>query len=127
VRGLRHECTVLICNLHALQRDDLPVTSTTVTPGVVDTELGRFAPLPLQWLSWPIRKGFMRTPAQGSLSVVQASISPEVEGHGGEFLGEDFVPVEFKAAARDPVLGAELWAAWSAACGGRAGAKPGPD
>ena len=104
-------------------RDALPVTSNAVTPGVVDTELGRFMGLPLQILSWPVRKCLMRTPVEGSLAVVQAALEPALEAQGGNFLGEDGLRVEVKPEASDATLAAALWEAWATACGGRLGAQ----
>ena len=42
------------------------VSSMVCTPGMVNTELSRFAPLLLRALSWPLRFGLLRTPAQGA-------------------------------------------------------------
>jgi hypothetical protein len=52
------------------------VVCAVVTPGVVNSELGRFAPSWLLFLSWPLRRLLMRQPDQGSVSTVYAAASP---------------------------------------------------
>jgi len=64
------------------------VVCNSVTPGMVNTELGRVAPLWLQYLSFPLRRYFLRTPEQGAESVLYAATSDDIRGISGAFIGD---------------------------------------
>jgi NAD(P)-dependent dehydrogenase (short-subunit alcohol dehydrogenase family) len=70
------------------------VTINTVTPGIVYTDLGRWAPLWSRVLAAPIMHTFLRTPMQGAASVIHASISEDVKQKSGVFLydGKEILP-----------------------------------
>ena len=71
-----------------LQATKTPVTVNTVTPGMVNTNLSRFMPLYLQYLSYPILYAMLRTPQKGAKTVVWAATAPELQGKTGLYFGD---------------------------------------
>lgn len=70
------------------------VTINTVTPGIVYTDLGRWAPLWQRILAGPIMAAVLRTPYQGAASVVHAALSPSLSNKSGRFYydGQEIQP-----------------------------------
>lgn len=58
------------------------VSVFAVHPGVVNTDL--FETSGLKYVPW-LRSFFFKTPEEGSITVVYAAISPEIEGRGGGY------------------------------------------
>lgn len=61
------------------------VTVNNISPGVVNTGLPRYLPTWLQWLSFPVRNLFLRTPEQGADTIIWAISSNEVTGKSGKY------------------------------------------
>lgn len=92
-------CTLL--TTHQLARDitKLPlyktsepkarVTVNAVTPGVVNTQLGRWAPQWQQTFFYPFKLLVMKSPEQGARSIILAALSIDLNGKTGKFFGED--------------------------------------
>ena len=86
------------------------VVVSLCTPGIVNTDLSRFAPAWLRALSAPLRWALLRTPAAGADTPVWLASSDEPEvvvAHGGYFY--DRKRIEASGAARDPSVAAALW------------------
>jgi NAD(P)-dependent dehydrogenase (short-subunit alcohol dehydrogenase family) len=88
------------------------VTATVVTPGMVNTQLGRWNGL--HWWSAPIRWLLLPTADDGAASTIYAAVASEVEGVSGVYFGRDrasgdIAPQTPSAAATDPLLAQYLW------------------
>jgi NAD(P)-dependent dehydrogenase (short-subunit alcohol dehydrogenase family) len=86
----------------------MPVTVNAVTPGIVNSSLGRHAPSVLQWLSAPLRYLLMRTPEKGAETVVFAASSEAVNNISGKYWA-DCEPIESSAQSHDEQLAKALW------------------
>lgn len=84
------------------------VVCNAVTPGMVNTDLGRIAPLWLQYLSWPLRHFLLRTPEQGAESVLYAATSPDMRGISGVFIG-DCKEIKPSKLASDPQFSRQVY------------------
>ncbi len=86
------------------------VAVSLCTPGVVNTELSRFAPLWLRALSAPLRWALLRTPARGADTPVWLASSDDDAArgsNGGYFY--DRRPITPSAASSDAATAALLW------------------
>ena len=97
-----------ICFTKSLASEFSPkiVSSFAVTPGMVNTSLGRY-----HWLftiSAPIRFAFLATPEAGARPVVVAASDPSLMGRSDDFFGisrgGDFVTLSPSEPALDPEL-----------------------
>ena len=85
------------------------VTACVMTPGIVNTELGRFAPLLVRALTWPLRLWLMRTPAQGADTAIWLATAAEcAETQNGKYYYERSV-IESSDASRDREKAVKLW------------------
>lgn len=84
------------------------VTINAVTPGVVNTGLGRWSPPWLLYLSYPLRSMLMRSPEKGAETVVYAASSPDLNGISGAYFG-DCKQIEPSAQAQSMTLAANVW------------------
>lgn len=93
------------------------VTVNAVTPGVVNSELGRSVAGPwiLRALK-PLLSLVMRDVDKGAETVVWAASSPEVEDSGGKFFG-DLKETKCSETSRDEELARKLWEACEIATG----------
>ena len=106
------QCNLLFAREFARRRPDVLVTS--VTPGMVNTELGRYHPL--FRISAPLRHLLLPTPAQGAESLVHCATAPAEtlarNGYYSRSRGRDdpaIVPIDPSPAARDDALARALW------------------
>lgn len=85
------------------------VIVSLVTPGIVNTEIGRFAHPALLAITWPLRRLLLRTPQVGGEGVAWLAWSQEPAAmiSGGYFY--DKQQIEASKKARDPELAARLW------------------
>lgn len=88
------------------------ITSNAVTPGMVNSQLGRF-----NWwypLSWPLRKLFLRSSSEGAIPSVYCASSPYIEGVSGAYFGAAKGGVverlQSSARSRDERLNKQVWA-----------------
>ena len=84
------------------------VTCNIVTPGMVHTNLSRFLPTWLGYVSWPIRRMLLRTPEQGAEVVTFAASDASLRGLSGMYLGDNEV-IEPSDAAKDVNLGTDIY------------------
>jgi NAD(P)-dependent dehydrogenase (short-subunit alcohol dehydrogenase family) len=83
------------------------VTATCMHPGAVNTRFGTNNTGPMTIL-FRLSKPFMRTPEQGSDTVIWLASSPDVEGVSGRYYS-DRKPLEPKKIANDPEARRRLW------------------
>lgn len=86
----------------------MPVTVNAVTPGIVNSSLGRHAPSILQWLSAPLRYLLMRTPQKGAETVVFVASNEAANNISGKYWA-DCKPIESSAQSHDEQLAKALW------------------
>lgn len=87
------------------------VTTASLHPGVVATDIWRRVPGPLRWLM----KRFMVTEEEGARTTVFCATSPAIEGRPGRYWDEHQNEKAPNPLAEDPGLQDELWqrtAAW---------------
>ena len=84
------------------------VTSNSVHPGSVDTNIWTGAPLWAKPLITLLFRPWFITPEQGASTVVQLAASPALEGVTGLYF-ENQRPVEPSAAARNVTTARRLW------------------
>jgi retinol dehydrogenase 12 len=80
------------------------VTTYSLHPGAVATDVWRNAPLPVRLFA----KQFLLTPEQGAATTLYCATSPEVAADTGLYY-ENSRRVTPSKAARDPALAKELW------------------
>jgi len=88
-----------------------PVCVNAVTPGMVNTQLGRF-----HWwypLTAPLRWALLRSPAHGALPSVHCAADPDMDGVSGKYFGatKDNLVEEVLSseASQDAELSKVLW------------------
>eukprot|EP00596_Hydrurales_sp_CCMP1899_P006131 CAMPEP_0119037186 /NCGR_PEP_ID=MMETSP1177-20130426/5389_1 /TAXON_ID=2985 /ORGANISM="Ochromonas sp, Strain CCMP1899" /LENGTH=205 /DNA_ID=CAMNT_0006998097 /DNA_START=440 /DNA_END=1057 /DNA_ORIENTATION=- len=84
------------------------VTVNAVTPGMVNTELGRFAPYWQLLLSYPLRYFMLKSPDQGASTVIYAATDPSLSGVTGKYFGDSKV-IEPSPAALSADLASIIW------------------
>jgi retinol dehydrogenase-14 len=84
------------------------VTSNSLHPGTVATNIWSGAPTWAKPLVQILYRPFMITPAQGGATIVQLAASPELEGVTGKYF-EKQVAVAPAPLAQDAVLAKRLW------------------
>jgi hypothetical protein len=89
------------------------VNCNVVTPGMVHTNISRFMPTWLGYLSWPFRKALLRSPDQGAEVVVWAATAPELKDATGKYYG-DCKEIEASLPAQDPTMARDIYAATTA-------------
>jgi retinol dehydrogenase-14 len=99
---------VLFANELARRLEGTGVTSNSLHPGVVATNIWSGAPNGAKQLIRFIARPFFLTPAQGAATIVQLAASPELEGVTGKYF-EKGKPVTPAPLARDEGLGRRLW------------------
>src|SRR5690606_17764885 len=87
---------------------DMPVTVNAVTPGVVNSSLGRHAPGALQILSAPFKYLLMRTPEKGAETVVFAATDASLHNVSGKYWG-DCKQIESSPQSHDEQLAHKVW------------------
>lgn len=80
------------------------VTTYSLHPGVVASDIWRGVPAPLRFL---IRLGMITT-EEGARTTLHCALSPEISAETGLYYSES-KPTTPTALARDPALAAELW------------------
>lgn len=80
------------------------VTTSSLHPGVVASNIWRALPAPLQWLM----KLFMESNEQGASTPLYCATAPEVAGQSGLYF-DRCQAVHPSRLAQDPILAAELW------------------
>lgn len=94
-----------------LEALDAPVTTYSLHPGVVGSEIWRRIPWPFDWIA----KRFMITEEEGAQTTLYCATSPDVADESGLYYDECTVYKPSKVA-RDDALATELWtrsAAWT--------------
>lgn len=84
------------------------VTSNSLHPGAVDTNIWSGAPLWAKPLIQVLFRPFFISAEQGGARIVQLATSPELGGVSGKYF-EDGKPVEPAPLARDEALAMRLW------------------
>jgi NAD(P)-dependent dehydrogenase (short-subunit alcohol dehydrogenase family) len=84
------------------------VTSNSVHPGSVDTNIWTGAPLWAQPIIKVLFRPWFVTPQQGAATVVQLAASPSLEGVTGQYF-ENQVPVKPSLVAQDQTTARRLW------------------
>lgn len=84
------------------------VTSNSLHPGSVDTNIWTGAPAWAKPYIFLLRRPFFLTPAQGAATIVQLAASPELEGTTGRYF-EQGIAVDPAPLARDATLAKRLW------------------
>jgi len=79
------------------------IAVNNVSPGVVNTRLSRYLPSWLQYVSFPVRSLFLRTPEQGADSIVWAICAKEVQGKSGKYFF-DRKEIQSSSQSYDPHL-----------------------
>jgi NAD(P)-dependent dehydrogenase (short-subunit alcohol dehydrogenase family) len=87
----------------ARRLDGSGVTTYSLHPGVIASDIWRGVPWPIR----PLMKMRMRSPAEGAQTSLYCATSPDVAGDSGQYY-EDSRPKRPGPAAT-PELGAELW------------------
>jgi NAD(P)-dependent dehydrogenase (short-subunit alcohol dehydrogenase family) len=103
-------CNVLFSEELARRLDASKVSSFSLHPGVVATDVWRHAPRFAQ----PIMKAFMLSPEKGAATTLYCATASELEGRVGGYF-DACAPRVPSRIAQDPVLAKELWdrsAAW---------------
>lgn len=98
-------CNVLFTKELARRLAGTGVTTYSLHPGVVATDVWRNVPAPLRWLI----KRLMLTPEQGAQASVMTAAAPELAEESGRYYdwnGQDTKPSEL---AEDATLAALLW------------------
>ena len=80
-----------------------------MTPGIVNTDIGRFAPSLLLAVTWPLRRALLRTPQVGGEGVAWLAWSNEPEPMKSGGYWYDKQRIEASEAARSPELAARVW------------------
>jgi NAD(P)-dependent dehydrogenase (short-subunit alcohol dehydrogenase family) len=86
------------------------VSVSLCTPGMVNTDLSRFAPFWLRALSAPLRWALLRTPAAGAATPVWLCACEDAEAvrsHGGYFYNRERIAAS--DAASDAATAAAVW------------------
>ncbi|MCB9519853.1 MAG: SDR family NAD(P)-dependent oxidoreductase [Myxococcales bacterium] len=103
---------VLFARELARRYGDRGLTSVSLHPGVVATDIWRSLPRPIEWLITL----FMLTPEQGAETTVHCVTAPEVPDHNGEYFAKR-APAPFNARAVTDEAAAELWRRSALWCG----------
>lgn len=99
-------CNVLITRELAKREKD--ITCVCVSPGVVNTDLGRWANPILRFFAQPILKLTMKTPEQGADTVIFAATDPSVDNMSGAFLSDRKL-YEGSERSHETILQQKLW------------------
>src|SRR4028118_484390 len=99
---------VLFASELARRLEGTGVTSNSLHPGVVATNIWSGAPTVAKQLIRFVFSPFFLTPAQGAATIVQLAASPELEEVNGKYF-EKWKPVTPAPLARDEGLGRRLW------------------
>jgi NAD(P)-dependent dehydrogenase (short-subunit alcohol dehydrogenase family) len=105
-------CNVLFVQELARRLEGTGVTTYSLHPGVIASDIYRRLPGPLESLA----KLFMKSPVQGAATSLYCATDPVVATQSGHYYEKCAVKAASKVAT--PELGAELWArseAWTAA------------
>jgi retinol dehydrogenase-12 len=89
------------------------VTTYSLHPGVIATEIWRRIPWPIR----PLMNAFMASPRDGARTVLDCATSPARAAESGLYY-QDCRPRAPSPLAQDPRLAAELWERSAAWCGG---------
>ena len=101
--GVSKLANVLHAQELARRLDGAGVTSYSLHPGVIASDIWRGIPWPIR----PLIKLRMQSPAEGARVPVYCATSPEVAGESGLYYGDSRQKQPGPAAT--PELGAELW------------------
>ncbi len=82
------------------------VTTYSLHPGVVATDVWRRVPKPLRWMM----KKFMVTPEEGAQTSIRCATAPELANETGRYYDRDGQERKPSRLARDEALAQELWA-----------------
>jgi len=93
-----------------LGNENSPVNCNVVTPGMVNTNLSRFMPSWMGYVSWPLRKAALRSPEKGAETVVWAASARELDNKSGEYYG-DLQRIQASDAAQDGKLAKDIFTA----------------
>ncbi|XP_061599067.1 retinol dehydrogenase 14-like [Cololabis saira] len=101
---------LLFCGELARRLQGSGVTANALTPGMVNTNLGRHVAVPAlaRPLAALLARGLLRTPEQGAQTSVFLAVSPEVAGVTGKCYA-DCKPQVLLDRASDPDLAGKLW------------------
>jgi retinol dehydrogenase 12 len=98
---------VLFSNELARRLDGTGVTSNSLHPGDVATEVTRDSAF-LAWGSASVAKHFLLTPEEGARTSLHVAIAPELEGVSGQYY-RDCAEAPAAHAAHDTALARRLW------------------
>lgn len=91
----------------ARRLDGTGVTTYSLHPGVVATDVWRGVPAPFRPLMKVVNRIFMKSPAEGATTSLYCATSPDVAGETGLFY--DNATLKDPSAVATPELAAELW------------------
>ncbi|KAM4731680.1 polyprenol dehydrogenase isoform 2-T3 [Anableps anableps] len=92
-----------------MQREGFPVISCAVDPGMVDTALYRHLCTPLHLTQSLIARLLFRTPAEGAVTVLSATLSPALDGDSGGGYWANGQREITTPSTFDPQLPLSLW------------------
>jgi retinol dehydrogenase 12 len=98
-------CNVLFTNELARRLASTGITTYSLHPGVVATDVWRQIPGPISWLM----KRFMISPERGSLSSIRCATAPELANETGKYYHDDGKEKTASKVALDSELAAQLW------------------
>jgi dehydrogenase/reductase SDR family protein 13 len=96
---------VLFAKELANQLEGTSVTTYSLHPGTVATDVWRRVPAPIAWLA----KRFMLTVEQGAVSTLRCATAPELASESGRYYTADGQEKRPSRLAQDPALARELW------------------
>jgi len=100
--------TALFSRELARRYADTPLTSNSVHPGMVATNLGRYITGKLRDPDAPVRKGF-KTAVQGAATQVYVSVDPRLAGVSGYYFEDCNPVVPDSPYMRDDAMALKLW------------------
>lgn len=101
------KCAQLAFALELNRRRGAELLSCAVSPGMVNSRLDRFLPLPQRALAALLKPLLLRSADKGAETVLYALSAPAAEV-GGAYL-RDCAPLQPSAQARSPLLADRLW------------------
>lgn len=102
--GVSKLCNVLFTKELAKRLDGSGVTTYSLHPGVIASDIWRRIPWPIR----PLAHKFMKTPEQGALTSLWCATAPELAAESGQYY-DDRKPKHPSRVAQDDALAAELW------------------
>ena len=102
--GVSKLCNVLFTKELAKRLEGSGVTTYSLHPGVIASDIWRRIPWPIR----PLAHKFMKTPEQGALTTLWCATAPELAAESGQYY-DDRKPKHPSRVAQDAALAEELW------------------